>query len=74
MKHLEAVKAHSSEQRLINITVLFIDGGGGGGARGFRFCQLKHLAVLLFDLRPAGARKPRAGGVCKDRASLSSQP
>jgi hypothetical protein len=38
------------------------------------FCQLNHLLdTLMFDLCSTGARKPRAGGVCKYRASLSFQ-
>lgn len=38
------------------------------------FCQLNHLLdTLMFDLCSTGAGKPRAGGVCKYRASLSFQ-
>lgn len=38
------------------------------------FCQLNHLLdALMFDLCSTGAGKPRAGGVCKYRASLSFQ-
>lgn len=38
------------------------------------FCQLNHLLdALMFDLCSIGAGKPRAGGVCKYRASLSFQ-
>lgn len=38
------------------------------------FCQLNHLLdALMFDLCSTGAGKPRAGGVCKYRSSLSFQ-
>lgn len=38
------------------------------------FCQLNHLLdAVMFDLCSTGAGKPRAGGVCKYRASLSFQ-
>lgn len=38
------------------------------------FRQLNHLSDAgLFDFCPAGAGKPRAGGGCEYRASLSSQ-
>lgn len=37
------------------------------------FCQLNRLLdTVMFDLCPTGAGKPRAGGVCKYRAPLSS--